>query len=977
MCGDVSTNGVPVANETILIVDEDEKIQKVLEVSLKKAGYRILICDSPNDALDVVKKENPDLIISETGFGTGDGFDFLAKLKAGDQKNTPFIFLTDDRALPQKMKGFELGADDYLTKPFYLKEITTRADLLIQRSSEDIITQDNENEFSGQLANVGVVDLLQKLEAEKSSGSIQIQRNEHNASIYFKNGNIFDAFCGKLSGEDAIYRLFFWPDGEFIVRYYDIGKRKDRIPKNCSELLIDGMDKLSRYQEISSTIELNDIYDLDFETVAKVRSQLPKSVAEIFRLFNGERSVRDVIDSSTIDDVSAIQIVKRVIDEGLVITTNRSNVASEQPNLATWLEEKEPVFGTGGQESSLGEETSNLTFQTKSELDEPRPDRKTERILESQSRRTTDQQHTVKPVTSIKTIEEIEHLEAERRAVEAQHLSGQHQAVAKTDVEDPEPKRKRRQTPIRSQAHVSATDLEIELSEIEEDEATTAEIPNAAEAYASMQQAHLGTHVSEADTFEDSEPIDEEQFEDSVFNERSTFDLDSDSSDLEEEVPSTERPTKEIERVSVSDPEISEVEDADADKEKVDFDTEDTENEDPKNHTPFYSAAVDSPEEQLPLVERNATDGEMVSASFEIGKTEKPEPKNIVDAPKKDVDASSEKAVEKIAEKESIEKEKESGDSSATDEVFMDDFFNSEPDEDLAEEAPTNYWIPILLGVLVIVGGYFLVNGKKSETEKPKEVVEKPADVEPKKIEPVEPIEIKVDPKIAEQKLANDAAQVSGNDGATNIEENSLTLALHLSESQEPVETEAEKLEREAAEKAQLEADEKAKLEAEKLEAAKQKELANTTKTEDPKEKEEPKEKVEKVEKEEKPEGEKTDASFDKRLKAATALVKKRKWSKALVALRKLSSEKSGSAKIAYLHGRAAFEARSNSEAIKQFSRAQKLGYRSASMMLDLAAAYQLDGNRGKAKAAYESFLKLQPTGQRAEEVKSILANQF
>lgn len=124
------------ANETILIVDADTKSQKVLEVSFKKAGYRVSMTDAPSGARKLLAGTAPDLIISDTTFPSGgDGFEFLADLKSGPSKGIPFIFLTEERSLPQKMKGFELGADDYLTKPIYIKEVTTRVELLLQKLS--------------------------------------------------------------------------------------------------------------------------------------------------------------------------------------------------------------------------------------------------------------------------------------------------------------------------------------------------------------------------------------------------------------------------------------------------------------------------------------------------------------------------------------------------------------------------------------------------------------------------------------------------------------------------------------------------------------------------------------------------------------------------------------------------------------------------------------------------------------------------
>ena len=207
------------ANETILIVDADTKSQKVLEVSFKKAGYRVVMTDGPKRARELVQDTSPDIIISDTAFPNGgDGFDFLADLKSGKARNVPFIFLTEERSLPQKMRGFELGADDYLTKPIYIKEVTTRVELLLQKRAKESLTDEDIEELEGNLADITMIDLLQTIEEELRSGTIHLTAELQSAVIYFREGNILDAICGKLQGEEAIYRLMLWPDGVFVLR---------------------------------------------------------------------------------------------------------------------------------------------------------------------------------------------------------------------------------------------------------------------------------------------------------------------------------------------------------------------------------------------------------------------------------------------------------------------------------------------------------------------------------------------------------------------------------------------------------------------------------------------------------------------------------------------------------------------------------------------------------------------------------------
>ena len=107
------------ANETILIVDSKPVQQQILSVALKKAGYRVSVADSVHVALEQLESDVPDMVFSDTAFPDGDGFDFVRAFRADARfQGVPFVFVTEDNSLPQKMKAFEAGADDYLTTPF-------------------------------------------------------------------------------------------------------------------------------------------------------------------------------------------------------------------------------------------------------------------------------------------------------------------------------------------------------------------------------------------------------------------------------------------------------------------------------------------------------------------------------------------------------------------------------------------------------------------------------------------------------------------------------------------------------------------------------------------------------------------------------------------------------------------------------------------------------------------------------------------
>src|SRR5690606_37945624 len=110
-----------------------------------------------------------------------------------------FIFLTSATELEDKIHGLELGADDYLTKPIYVKEVTVRVKMLLQRKQQERIgKKDARTKFSGQLADMAIVDLLQTIEVSRKSGTIEFVTALGPATVWFRDGKVVDAEMGRL-----------------------------------------------------------------------------------------------------------------------------------------------------------------------------------------------------------------------------------------------------------------------------------------------------------------------------------------------------------------------------------------------------------------------------------------------------------------------------------------------------------------------------------------------------------------------------------------------------------------------------------------------------------------------------------------------------------------------------------------------------------------------------------------------------------
>jgi DNA-binding response OmpR family regulator len=118
-------------SQTILVVDDEKRLVSLVESYLKQEGYRAVVAYNGRDALAVAQKENPDLIILDIMMPEMNGYEFMRVHRA--EKDTPIIMLTAKVEDDDKVIGLELGADDYVTKPFKPRELMARVRNVLRR----------------------------------------------------------------------------------------------------------------------------------------------------------------------------------------------------------------------------------------------------------------------------------------------------------------------------------------------------------------------------------------------------------------------------------------------------------------------------------------------------------------------------------------------------------------------------------------------------------------------------------------------------------------------------------------------------------------------------------------------------------------------------------------------------------------------------------------------------------------------------
>jgi two-component system phosphate regulon response regulator PhoB len=126
-------------NPTILVVEDEPAIQDLIQINLEMGGYRVLVTPSAEDALKLVQNELPDLALLDWMLPGMSGIELTRKLRSDSRtKSLPVILLTARGEEEDKLRGLETGADDYMVKPFSLKELEARIKAVLRRRAPEL-----------------------------------------------------------------------------------------------------------------------------------------------------------------------------------------------------------------------------------------------------------------------------------------------------------------------------------------------------------------------------------------------------------------------------------------------------------------------------------------------------------------------------------------------------------------------------------------------------------------------------------------------------------------------------------------------------------------------------------------------------------------------------------------------------------------------------------------------------------------------
>ena len=314
----------------ILIVDEDSNYISGLRNGLNEAGHEVIYWDDGKKALELTKSIQPDLIISEVNLPQIDGHVLFKEIKAiPELKNVPFIFISNQKKVDDRIRSMELGIDDFISKPFYVDEVIARIDNLLNEVISFANSKFNtEKGFSGDISEMNLIDLIQTLELGKKSGIIKLKYQNYQGNVYIKNGEIVDATLDNLPPKEALLKICVWAEGSFFVEMADFDRHRT-LTKNNRELIATAVKRMNQWEREKKNLPpLNTILAVSQSTTNK--NNVSEEEKELLSSLNGNRIIYDIVVKSPFDDVKALEIVTNLYQKGLLQETTDNYIAEPE-----------------------------------------------------------------------------------------------------------------------------------------------------------------------------------------------------------------------------------------------------------------------------------------------------------------------------------------------------------------------------------------------------------------------------------------------------------------------------------------------------------------------------------------------------------------------------------------------------------------------------------------------------------------------
>jgi len=242
-------------NVKVLLVDDNPMVLGMLQQALTPMAEIKVANDGP-DALLKAVDDPPDLLVSDYRMPGMDGRQLMEKLRSrASTAGVAVILLATKGDIAERLSAQD-PVDDYLEKPFFLKEATHRIKKVIDKIALEKMAKaaSSDGILRGNLSQMNVIDLVQSLDMGRKSCLLTLTNENDRCEVYFQEGQVSHAAYGDLTGDEAVFKVLRWTGGTFQIDFE--GKTTQQTTTlNTQGLLMEGLRLLDESRRDASEEE--------------------------------------------------------------------------------------------------------------------------------------------------------------------------------------------------------------------------------------------------------------------------------------------------------------------------------------------------------------------------------------------------------------------------------------------------------------------------------------------------------------------------------------------------------------------------------------------------------------------------------------------------------------------------------------------------------------------------------------------------
>ncbi len=308
------------ADWRILVTDDEPYVVMAIRELLETLPATVMEATSGEEALRIVRADRPDLVLLDIKMSGLDGFQVAEALKKDPATSAiPIVFLSALGSSKEKVRGLELGAEDYLTKPIDSDELKARIRRVLQRfrPAEQVPSA---RISGGRLESMNLATLIRLFEKDRRTGTLTLSCEEGQGELLLVDGHVMQAAQGPRQGEVAVYHMLQWRQGEFEMGPHDPARHVgEEVTAPNQALLLEGQRRGEEIPVLRKQLgTLEGPIRIPPAVRAAVERQASRPMVNLIELLDGARDLGQLLQESPLDVWATLKILVHLQQVGAI-----------------------------------------------------------------------------------------------------------------------------------------------------------------------------------------------------------------------------------------------------------------------------------------------------------------------------------------------------------------------------------------------------------------------------------------------------------------------------------------------------------------------------------------------------------------------------------------------------------------------------------------------------------------------------------